>query len=299
MKNLILVIALLVVSTGIARAQTPEYLEQFYKSQQENIQTSAIIYFKIKTIPPLILRGGMDRVREREKWITNQLEMIPVVRESGNYDPDREAAVLNTIETFQKNINEPRIYHQEISLIATPSKRCQIIKKLSPGEPFEQTRIFDGVKSFLFVSQLGELHPLSNQIWFNPKEGLCRFGSDIGWWLNNGYTIAKENGYYTLVDSNGTIGASFLIDSTNENAWTQMIFADGRYRINASEFQNVNGLPVPNYVTVHQKLSDGTYYEIERLELLKAEINTAIDDNFFLTPTVAVEDSRLNKRSDR
>lgn len=296
MKHYLLISFFLILSSNLVLAQTPESLEQFYKSQQDAIQTSKITYFKIKTIPPLVLRGGMDRVQEREEWIADQLEMFPKVRESGNYDPEKEKAVLESIEAFQKEMYEPRIYHQEVTYITTPEKRCQIIKKLSPGEPFEQTKVYDGEKSFLYVPHLDELHSISNSVWLNPKEGTCLFGADIGWRLEHGYTIAKEDGFYQLIDSDGNESASFLIDPANQNAWTQMTFSQGNYVIAASDFQMENGIPIPKIVTVHRKVSDGSLYEIERMELIEAEINGVIDDEVFQTPQTEEESSRLAKR---
>jgi len=122
---------------------------------------------------------------------------------------------------------------------------------------------------------------------------------DIGWWLEHGYTISTKDEYYTLIDSEGDIGAAFLIDPDNHNAWTQLIFAGGNYMINASDFQIEKGLPIPKIVTVHQKLSDGNYYEIGQLELLEAEIDLSIGDNLFQTPeTENAENSRSKKRRD-
>ena len=69
--------------------------------------------------------------------------------------------------------------------------------------------------------------------------------------------------------------------------------------INASDFQIEKGLPIPKIVTVHQKLSDGNYYEIGQLELLEAEIDLSIGDNLFQTPeTENAENSRSKKRRD-
>ena len=299
MKRYTLVLIVLFISTIVTQAQSPESLEQFYRNQKINIETSKITYFKIKTIPPLILRGGMKRVEEQNQWLVDQFDMFRKVREAGNYDPVKEKEVLKTIDTFQSGMYEPRVYHQEVTYITTPEKRCQIIKKLSPGEPFEQTKVYDGEKSFLYIPHLDELHTLKNSVWINPKEGMCRFGADIGWWLEHGYTISTKDEYYTLIDSEGDIGSAFLIDPDNHNAWTQLIFAGGRYMINASDFQIEKGLPIPKIVTVHQKLSDGNYYEIDRLELLEAEIDLSIDDSLFQTPeTESAENSRSKKRRD-
>ncbi len=256
-----------------------------YKEQWKSITSTNLTYDEENAIPPLALQG-MDRVEKRRELIKQQENMLELARQSENYDPEGQERVKKSLDKLKAGINNPRYFHEEITYITKGNYRCKERNRFGP-ELYISKAVCNRLNAFsvLYHPEKQVLQSKDKHAWFIPTNGMCRFGADMGWWLENGFRLQDmEDRKLALLDPDGKLMAVITVDPSLNYAWTHLSILNDHKIIICEDFEMMDGLPVPNTVIVKEKVADGSYFQISKKTLQEAKVNIDIDNSIFEKP---------------
>src|SRR5690606_28566078 len=101
--------------------------------------------------------------------------------ESGNYDPEIQKKVRQSIDELYYGIYNPRIYFEEWTYYSEKNRRCVYRERYNAEKPLTTSHIYKDGKYYDIIFEPEEAQQVgiikSTRSWFMPQAKLCRFGA--------------------------------------------------------------------------------------------------------------------------